>query len=419
MDRLAWIDNRTLILCHAILIATFSFVMVGLRSIYPKLRGIGAAAFGFLLGVPALLLLAHTGPNAAWEMEEIGGPCMLLSSILLYHGLLQFCAPYNRDGKGHTDRYGRRSKAQIVRQNTLYAASGIALLIGFGCAAGRVSFTGAATALCLTQVLSRGLMAWTLYRGSGSRYPLRYFAFSMALFASIPAVYIVQGLIHPISMTILQESPRETIRFLLGLVFFCIQGVFYLLMYTGGISESVYEEARRDFLSGALNRRGIEDALSSEVARTRRLGGSFAAMLIDIDHFKTINDRFGHTGGDAAIRNIAECITETVRVYDAVGRYGGDEFLLLMPQITADEAMLTAERIRLGVKRCLSLSPGASITVSIGVTLCSRPEEPSEIVARADEALYEAKAAGRDCKRLLLTTAKVGTELRTLSLQVR
>jgi diguanylate cyclase (GGDEF)-like protein len=403
MEWLSWIDNRTLILCQAILIAAFALVIMGLRSIYQGLRGIGATAFGFMAAVPGLLMMLRDGPTATEEMALFGGPCLLISSVLLYRGILKFSQSDEAALAGRPDRQERIDSLGRL-QPLLYFTATITFAICMACAAGWLPMPWVAASLGGAQALARGLMAWTLYQGAGRRYHLRIFAFTMGLFALPPASYVLWGITHPLTLPALQHSPMQTPRLLLSLVFFCVQGVLYVLLFVGGVSEQVYEQARRDFLTGALNRRGIEDALASEVARMRRTGGSFAVMLIDIDHFKSINDRQGHAAGDEALRMVSRSICDTVRVYDSVGRYGGDEFLLLLPQASSDDAMLTALRIRNEIRRRFAPAGGPLVTVSIGVTCCVSPEDASEIVDRADRALYDAKRAGRDCERLRLTS---------------
>jgi diguanylate cyclase (GGDEF)-like protein len=401
MEWLSWIDNRTLILCQAILIAAFSLVMLGLRSIYHGLRGAGATTFGFLAAVPGLLMMLREGPSATEEMAIFGGPCLLISSLLLYRGILKFSQSDEAALASLPDRQEKIDSLGRL-QPLLYGAAAVTLAICLACAAGWLPMPWVAASLGAAQTLARGFMAWTLYQGAGRRFHLRIFAFTMALFALPPASYVVWGIAHPLTLDALQHSPMQTPRLLMSLVFFCVQGVLYVLLFVGGVSEKVYEQARRDFLTGALNRRGIEDALSSEVARMRRTGGAFAILLIDIDHFKSINDRQGHAAGDEALRLVSRSICDTVRVYDSVGRYGGDEFLLLLPQALSDDAMLTAQRIRSEIRRRFASAGGPPVTVSIGVTCCVTAEEASEIVNRADRALYDAKRAGRDCERLRL-----------------
>ena len=128
---------------------------------------------------------------------------------------------------------------------------------------------------------------------------------------------------------------------------------------------------------------------------------------LDLDHFKQINDMHGHAAGDEALRAAARAIGSVLRIYDKLSRYGGDEFLILLPETSGDDAMLTAGRIRSALAEALepgnsALPPPPAFTLSIGITHCNNYEEAIDILARADSALYQAKRSGRDCVRLHL-----------------
>ena len=149
-----------------------------------------------------------------------------------------------------------------------------------------------------------------------------------------------------------------------------------------------------------MNRHGIEAQLSTELDRALRNRHSLSALLIDIDHFKSINDSAGHAAGDDALRFVSKGISSSLRSYDLVGRYGGDEFLLLLPETTANQACEVAERIRnlLNVA-AQTFAPALRPTVSIGIAQTLQNDTIITLLARADAALYDAKHAGRNCVR--------------------
>jgi diguanylate cyclase (GGDEF)-like protein len=150
--------------------------------------------------------------------------------------------------------------------------------------------------------------------------------------------------------------------------------------------------AFRDSLTGLANRRRLDDDLAS--MRTTAIERSVIAMMIDVDHFKSFNDRFGHATGDKVLRNVAETIAAEVRSTDVAYRYGGEEFCVLLPGASVDEAQVVAERIRDAVAG-LRVDAGASLSVSIGVA--AGPQRHASTVLRAaDTALFDAKRAGRN-----------------------
>ena len=163
------------------------------------------------------------------------------------------------------------------------------------------------------------------------------------------------------------------------------------------------ELATRDELTGVLNRRAIMQLLEEERQRLLRTGNAFAVALLDVDHFKHINDGFGHLVGDDVLRVFARNIGGNMRTTDRLGRYGGEEFLVLFTATThRDLALQAAERIRGGITEAdwSKLTGGKPVTVSVGVAVCQRDESAEQLLARADAALYRAKHEGRNCVRL-------------------
>jgi two-component system cell cycle response regulator len=169
-------------------------------------------------------------------------------------------------------------------------------------------------------------------------------------------------------------------------------------------SETMRFKATHDPLTSLFNRGVIVDLLARELARTRRENGCTVVMLGDLDRFKSVNDTLGHAVGDEVLRETARRLLRSVRSYDFVGRYGGEEFLIVLNNCESDQAILRAEEVRNGIA-ILPVQTGRGplpITMSLGV-LSSRDWNLAlveEILGEADLALYRAKADGRDCVRL-------------------
>ena len=150
-----------------------------------------------------------------------------------------------------------------------------------------------------------------------------------------------------------------------------------------------------DALTGLLNRRYIEERLMEEIKRSNRNGFSMGFMMLDVDHFKSYNDEHGHPAGDVALKIVAHVIRETLRGADVAARFGGEEFSILLPQTTGEEAAAIAERIRSNIET--ADFPHRKVTASIGVASCSAELCVSaDLVSAADKALYEAKRQGRN-----------------------
>jgi diguanylate cyclase (GGDEF)-like protein len=156
--------------------------------------------------------------------------------------------------------------------------------------------------------------------------------------------------------------------------------------------------AIRDDLTGAYNRRFLMDALGRERSRAERMGEPYSVCVIDIDHFKSINDTLGHAAGDAVLRHFASIAPRGLRAIDTFGRFGGEEFLLVLPGTGRQGALAAAERMRAAVHDASfpGLPPDRRVTITIGVATHAKGEEATALLARADEALYQGKRAGRN-----------------------
>jgi diguanylate cyclase (GGDEF)-like protein len=165
-----------------------------------------------------------------------------------------------------------------------------------------------------------------------------------------------------------------------------------------GLRDHINRLAITDELTGVLNRRGILDNLKTEMARSVRHRSSLSVFMIDIDHFKAINDNYGHAGGDKALRTVVQSLQEGLRETDVLGRYGGEEFLAILPALEVDGAIIAAERLREKVQATtVSLDDrSVEITISIGIALHRESDTSEQLLASADKALYAAKNNGRN-----------------------
>jgi two-component system, cell cycle response regulator len=164
--------------------------------------------------------------------------------------------------------------------------------------------------------------------------------------------------------------------------------------------EELRERANKDLLTMLPNRSAISATLDQELARCHRDRRSVGVILLDVDHFKKINDSHGHFAGDAVLRETASRLRGNMRPYDQVGRYGGEEFLVVLPNCELEQATHQAERMRIKLQSSTMMVDGTELRVSasFGVTVSDGSERnPDTFVRVADEALYRAKASGRNC----------------------
>jgi diguanylate cyclase (GGDEF)-like protein len=164
--------------------------------------------------------------------------------------------------------------------------------------------------------------------------------------------------------------------------------------------EALYEQATRDHLTGLWNRSTIIQILDTEIARAHRAGDSLALIMADIDHFKQINDRFGHITGDSVLREATHRMSSVLRKYDSMGRFGGEEFLIVVPGCELAASVAVTERLR-EVVACQPYTTEdacCSATCSFGLAWCDRcgTVDANQLLREADAALYAAKRAGRN-----------------------
>jgi len=165
-------------------------------------------------------------------------------------------------------------------------------------------------------------------------------------------------------------------------------------------NELLLELSNTDHLTGLFNRRYLMEALDKEVQRSVRKGGALSMIIVDIDHFKKVNDTFGHLQGDVVLQKVALNLQKELRSYDIAARYGGEEFIAVLPDANLKEALFVAERIRISIQEgnfSGTLSP-LSLTVSLGVATFPAPDctTVDDFIKLADDALYRAKTNGRN-----------------------
>jgi diguanylate cyclase len=209
---------------------------------------------------------------------------------------------------------------------------------------------------------------------------------------------IARGTIHGLLMFArLGEAPNAQQLQHIAHVGGALADAVSLALSNIALREKLRTQALRDPLTGLYNRRYMEDALERYLSMAERTGSSTSVVMIDLDHFKRLNDEHGHARGDAVLREVAAQLAGALRPSDVACRYGGEELLVILPSCSLDDAVLKAEILRSRVES-LSETLGTAISASFGVA--SVPETSSsygDVVAMADAALYSAKEPGRNC----------------------
>ncbi len=324
---------------------------------YPTPGHHWAVVFGATL-IATGICLQLTGIQAFKEERSNWQVAVLIVSLVFIQGIWF--------GVMHADNSSRAIVNSLLFA-MVYAASARALLIHIEPRL-RIAywFTGLCFAILVVVMLVRGIMIWLLPAGAYGLYV------NMAL--------------NPLSF------------FISCMVQLCVTFGF-LLMLNYRLLTDLQVIASRDALTGALNRRSIEEEALRLKARCERTGNPLAITMIDIDHFKSINDRYGHPVGDEVLRRLAKIAQTSIRADDYFARYGGEEFCLLLPSTTENEAWALAERLRITYAEMIVEIGVESLnsTISIGVAdSTSIGLEFTSLVAAADQALYRARQQGRN-----------------------
>ena len=184
-----------------------------------------------------------------------------------------------------------------------------------------------------------------------------------------------------------------------SLISFPMVTVLLTLHTSQRLQEEIHDQARRDTLTDAYNRRALIEFADKEWSRSVRHDYPLSILSVDIDHFKNFNDQYGHQTGDVALVQVSKSAQAALRSNDVWCRYGGEEFIALLPNTTRDQAMAVAERLRRSVENTVISSPQGALSVSVSIGVAERSSNHSslsEVLAISDAALYKAKAAGRN-----------------------
>jgi len=372
-------EPRSLIVISGLLGAVCTIVMFSLRQSFPKtIGGISQWAWALLLLVVSSALFAARGFIPDWLSIVVANTLMFAGIILMYLGLCSLAGrparpqPYVLGLAGLTlaiawcfvvvDHYGAR---------TLIAAGVNAVVFG---ACARVALEA-----------SPGKF--------GGRFTSTVFMLSVLL-----SLARVAGTLSSFDATASLLEPSLVQKAYLTLYPLCLLGAVlgFIMMINERLRGILEHLASHDAMTGAYLRSAFLDRLESEVARARRHDRPFALLMLDLDQFKRINDEHGHTAGDKVIVDFAARVTALLRQQDMLCRYGGEEFVLLLPETSLANGTLVAERIR---QRVTEARPDVSpYTVSIGVVGANgkAANDANVLLEAADSALYEAKRGGRN-----------------------
>jgi len=357
------------------------------RSFPPGIRGLRDWSMGCALIFFAALLTSLRGIVPDFISIVLGSLAIEVGFALIYVGLRRF----NERG------IPTRVLVTMILLSLLAVAYFTHVEYSFRA---RVMIVSGANALlfglCLVTVL-KGRSGHSL-RFSDGFTALFFFAEILISLARMAlAIWIEPPQIESLPVTLNQQLYQADLAgYALGVL---LMAVGFILMANDRLKEELQYLAAHDTLTGAFARRAFIDLAEREQARGQRSGQPMALLMLDLDHFKAINDNYGHQMGDRVLHRFAEIAQGCLRRQDILGRYGGEEFIVLLPDTARDTAVTVAERICVTVAKTPVVVPGrkpVGISVSIGVAVGDEKISLDRLIGLADQAMYRAKAAGRN-----------------------
>jgi len=327
----------------------------------------------------------------AHPVRALADTAVLLACVVLHRGVLLFF------GRTPPDR------AYLVAGAVAVGA----VLVGLTLLAGQYRLRAIGASLLVAAGVAA--VAVPVWRDGGKRWPGQGAALATPLL-----LLLVVLLVHAVVLALAEDPRRHALGadsgaadvFVLALLFGGgVLNLVQIRLVLGRLLERLLAQSRLDELTGVANRRGMLAALNRAFTRAERAQQPFALLMVDLDHFKTINDRYGHAAGDAALVRVARLLVDGVRLGDTVARWGGEEFCVLLPRCDPEGALHLAERLRASVAEGSVADGEPAVTVSIGIALVDTVHETlAQALARADRALYKAKHEGRD--RVVMATTQ-------------
>ncbi|MDR3438320.1 GGDEF domain-containing protein [Telmatospirillum sp.] len=337
-------------------------------------------AIGALMSAGGLFLLALRNLVPAWFSDVLSNALLLPGWMIFDYGIvraagkrpsvklgLALCATAVGSLAWH-EFVWPSYPAQVVTQNSVFVI--FDLYAAYACLT--VSGTRIAVTFRLIATLLILLVMICIWRVAGG-----VFGMTLTLPPTLPRILLVAAsvIISPmiVMLLALQTSQR--------------------------LQEEINDQARHDALTGAFNRRAFDDFVNREWSRAARHGAPLSVLSLDIDRFKKFNDRHGHQTGDAALVQVSNAARTALRSSDIWCRYGGEEFVAVLPDTTIEQAVEVAERLRASVEKTKIVTPSGLLNVSVSIGVAERSSAQShwtEVLVASDAALYRAKAAGRN-----------------------
>lgn len=369
------LDPRSLIAMAGLMASLMAVVLYFMRRYYPpSIQGIGYWASAPLMWLGATVLFSGRGVFPDLLSLVAANTLLLLGTTAYYIGCRRFLG---HDGGWRL--WGTvAGLAALLFTWLTYVHPNYPMRLG--------SFTG--LMICVYAANLRFLL-----RHGGRRFPVRLVEVVLMLHIGVLLVRFASTLIGKAGSDLMEPSLYQTLYVGAYVLTVLMLSIGAVLMATDRLTTELQLLATHDALTHTLNRRALLERFEDELVRCARTRRGPAIMMLDLDHFKTVNDTLGHQHGDAVLVHFVQCTQAVLRRGDRLGRYGGEEFMVLLPETDIDAARSVAQRIHTAAASGHALD----CQLSIGVTTWHGPGDTLDaMLARADKALYQAKAQGRN-----------------------
>lgn len=388
-------DLRTLLFADMVLQVCCAAGLLLMSRTVPGLRGL--RWFGWAYGCATaglILVIWQAAPGEVWGVL-LGRFLVLLGAVLMTQGIAEFAVPAASVlgwGGFLLAFFAAADYAALRRPHHAVTA-----VVVFACA--------------FAAQLLVGILVLLSHDEPAERVPARATAALLAGVATLSLARAVLADWRGVSANLLANDSARFGGAVLYLVFSVGMAFGFVWMMTARLRNQLEQQARTDALTGVMNRRALDLAGQRELAACARRNSPLAVVAIDLDHFKRLNDAYGHAAGDAALAAAAQMLQRCLRSTDLLARFGGEEFIAVLPDRDGERAQLVAERLR-GRLQALQIDyerRQLTLTASFGVAIAS-PEAAlaetwSDLLRRADHALYDAKRGGRNCIRVAAAPA--------------
>jgi diguanylate cyclase (GGDEF)-like protein len=383
------VETHDILIVGSILLACGSGGLLIVRVSTPRLKGLGWLGGSFGAGGSGALLLLLYGTLPAFFSVLCADVLILLAFVLLHVSFLDLV---------ESDSVFPRTGLFLLSLQTL-----IDLPYLHSYADSRLRIVGVGVFVAAQVIITARLLIRS--NKIGVRSPVWFCVMILGFFA---AANLLRSLADAVGLL---SAPStfyrvEALTFILYIAVALGIAFGFFWMTTAKLSSALEEIASTDPLTRTYNRRVFQEWCEKEVLRSEQSGIPFSLLMVDLDHFKKINDRFGHSAGDTALCAVVEQMQNSIRGIDILGRWGGEEFVVLLPGASSQSALLIAQRLRTNVEKLMiptaagiisSRGEAMPVTVSLGVaSYRGEGDRIEDILDRADAALYEAKIAGRN-----------------------